>query len=297
MENQDTPDLSPTNEITSQPENDAEAFEALLSQFEKEHPKQAGSESGQKEGLVVSLTDELVILDIGLKIEGALPRADLKNNAEGVTPGTKILVSVKGRTEEGFYALSVTKVVQPIDWTALEKAFAEHTFVNGSVTGVVKGGLSVDVGVRAFMPASRSGTRDTSELERLVGQEVICKIVKLDAAEEDVVVDRRSVLEEQAREQGQRRYAEIHQGDVLTGQVRSLTPYGAFVDLGGVDGLLHISDMSWSRIASPEEILSAGQHLQVKVLKIDADKQRISLGLKQLQPEPWDSAQERYQVA
>jgi small subunit ribosomal protein S1 len=297
MENQETPDLSPTNEITSQTEDSSEAFGALLSQFEREHPKQASSESGQREGFVVSLTDELVILDIGLKIEGALPRADLKNNAEGVLPGTKILVSVKGRTEEGFYALSVTKVVQPVDWAALEKAFAEQALVSGSVTGVVKGGLSVDVGVRAFMPASRSGTRDVAELERLVGQEITCKIVKLDAAEGDVVVDRRSVLEEQAREQGQRRYAEIHQGDVLTGQVRSLTPYGAFIDLGGVDGLLHIGDMSWSRIGSPEEIVSAGQQLSVKVLKIDADNQRISLGLKQLQPEPWDSVKDRYQVA
>ncbi len=297
MANQETPDLPPSNEITSQPEESSEVFEALLSQFEKEHPKQAGSESAQREGVVVSLTDDLVILDIGLKVEGALPRTALKNNAEDAVPGARMLVSLKGRTEEGYYALSLSKVVQPVDWAALEKAFAEQALVVGTVTGVVKGGLSVDVGVRAFMPASRSGTRDAAEQERLVGQEITCKIVKLDAADEDVVVDRRSVLEEQAREQGQKRYAEIRPGDVLIGQVRSLTPYGAFVDLGGIDGLLHISDMSWSRVGSPEEIVSAGQQLQVKVLKLDTENQRISLGLKQLQPEPWDSVADKYQVA
>jgi small subunit ribosomal protein S1 len=164
------------------------------------------------------------------------------------------------------------------------------------VTGVVKGGLTVDVGVRAFMPASRSGTRDASELEKLVGQEITCRIIKLDATEEDIVVDRRVILEEQARQLEQKRYAEVSEGDVVSGQVRSLTSYGAFVDLGGVDGLLHVSDIAWSRVNTPEEVLAVGQQLQVKVLKIDADSRRISLGLKQLQPEPWDSAANRYQL-
>jgi len=205
-------------------------------------------------------------------------------------------VSVKGRTEEGFYALSLAKIVQPVDWASLEKAFAEQTAVVGTVTGVVKGGVSLDLGVRAFMPASRSGTRDATELERLVGQEITCRIVKLDVAEEDVVVDRRVVLEEQARELEQKRYSEVRQGDIVSGQVRSLTSYGAFVDLGGIDGLLHISDMAWRRLSSPEEIVSVGQPLQVKVIKLDPENKRISLGLKQLQPEPWESAADRYQL-
>jgi small subunit ribosomal protein S1 len=164
------------------------------------------------------------------------------------------------------------------------------------VTSIVKGGLTVDVGVRAFMPASRSGTRDAADLAKLVGQEITCRIVKLDAAEEDVVVDRRVILEEQTRELQQKRYAEVREGEIVSGLVRSLTSYGAFIDLGGVDGLLHVSDIAWSRVNSPEEVLTVGQQLQVKILKIDADSRRISLGLKQLQPEPWDSAADRYQL-
>ncbi|MBW8749709.1 MAG: S1 RNA-binding domain-containing protein, partial [Acidobacteria bacterium] len=166
--------------------------------------------------------------------------------------------------------------------------------VVGIVTGVVKGGLTVDVGVRAFLPASRSGTRDAAELEKLVGQEITCRLTKVDAADEDVVVDRRVILEDQARQIQQQRYSEVREGDIVTGQVRSLASYGAFVDLGGVDGLLHVSDIAWQRIASPEEILQVGQQVQVKVLKVDTDSKRISLGMKQLQPEPWDTAAERY---
>jgi small subunit ribosomal protein S1 len=146
------------------------------------------------------------------------------------------------------------------------------------------------------MPASRSGTRDAADLEKLVGQEITCRIVKLDAAEEDLVVDRRVILEEQARQLEQKRYAEVREGDIVSGLVRGLTNYGAFVDLGGVDGLLHVSDIAWSRVNNPEEVLTVGQRLQVKVLKIDADSRRISLGLKQLQPEPWESAADKYQL-
>ncbi len=297
MTNQQPQPLSDPIETSSpDQENPVESFGSVLSQFEKEHAGQSNSGPAQKEGVVVSISEEFVFLDIGLKIEGSLPRSEFKANAEGISPGDKFSVSIKGRTEEGFYALSLSKVVQPVDWASIEKAFAEQTSVVGTVTGVIKGGLSVDIGVRAFMPASRSGTRDAAELDRLVGQEITCRILKLDVTEEDVVVDRRAILEEQAREQEQRRYSEVREGDIVSGQVRSLTSYGAFVDLGGIDGLLHISDMAWNRLSSPEEILSIGQQLQVKVIKLDAENKRISLGLKQLQPEPWESAADRYQL-
>jgi small subunit ribosomal protein S1 len=277
-------------------ENSSESFESVLSQFEKDHANESKSGSAQKEGVVVSISADLVFLDIGLKIEGALPRTEFRDNAEGISPGDRITVSVKGRTEEGYYALSLAKVVQPVDWASIEKAFAEQTAVVGTVAGGVKGGLTVDIGVRAFMPASRSGTRDAAELERLVGQEITCRIIKLDVAEEDVVVDRRIILEQQGRELEQKRYSEVSEGDVLRGEVRSLTSYGAFVDLGGIDGLLHISDMAWNRLSSPEEVVSVGQQVQVKVIKVDVENKRISLGLKQLQPEPWESAADRYQL-
>jgi len=159
---------------------------------------------------------------------------------------------------------------------------------------VVKGGLSVDVGVRAFMPNSRSGARDPAEIEKLVGQEIRCRIIKLDAAEEDIVVDRRAVAEEEDRSTKERRYSEVTEGATLSGTIRSLADYGAFVDIGGVDGLLHISDIAWSRIDKPSDVLSPGQQVDVKVLKIDPASKRISLGMKQLQPHPWDAAAGKY---
>jgi small subunit ribosomal protein S1 len=297
MANEDTPDTAPDSLNTPQAVDDStESFGSLLSQFEKTHGSQSKTEASQKEGVVISISSDSVFLDIGFKIEGVLSRGEFENNAQGVAVGDRIPVSVKGRNEEGYYALSRLKIVQPTDWSSLEEAYAQKAAVAGTVTSIVKGGLTVDVGIRAFMPASRSGTRDAADLEKLVGQEITCRIVKLDAVEEDVIVDRRIILEEQARQLEQERYAEVKEGDIVNGLVRSFTSYGAFVDLGGVDGLLHVSDIAWSRVNNPEEVLTVGQQLQVKVLKIDPDNRRISLGLKQLQPEPWDSAADRYQL-
>ena len=160
----------------------------------------------------------------------------------------------------------------------------------------MKGGLSVDVGVRAFMPASRSGVRDAAELEKLVEQEIRCRIIKLDAADEDVVVDRRVVAEQEEQAVKDRRYSELKEGATAIGTVRTLTDYGAFVDVGGADALLHVSDISWGRINKPADVLSVGQQIEVKVLKIDPEKRRISVGMKQLQPHPWDSVSGKYKV-
>ena len=248
------------------------------------------------QGTVISLSADQVFLDIGYKIEGVLPRSAFENNADDVKPGDTVPVSVTGRNEEGYYELSRFKVAQPRDWSALEQAFEQKLAVVGTVTEVIKGGLTVDVGVRAFMPASRSGARDAAELEKLVGQQINCRITKLDVTDENVVVDRRVVLEEQARAAAEGRFGAMKEGDTLTGTVRTLMPYGAFIDLGGVDGLLHISDMACSRVNKPEDVLSVGQELQVKILKIDPDTKKISLGLKQLQAEPWETAPQRYQT-
>jgi len=274
----------------------AESFAELLDQFEHTHSHQAEGGGKQLEGTVVSLDAESVYLDIGYKSEGILPRSAFENSAEGVAVGEKFPVSVKGRNAERYYELSRHKVVQPTDWASLEEAFTQKTPVVGIVTAVVKGGLTVDVGVRAFMPASRSGVRDAAEMEKLVGQEITCRITKLDVTDEDVVVDRRVISEELARVQEQGRYSEMKEGDIVSGAVRSLTSYGAFIDLGGIDGLLHISDISWSRVKGAEDVLAVGQKLRVKVLKVDAEGRRVSLGLKQLEPEPWETAAERYTV-
>jgi small subunit ribosomal protein S1 len=288
-EAQSTPENTP--ESAQEP---AENFAAILSDFERTHTHKPESGAKQLSGTVVSLTADQVILDIGYKTEGVLPRSIFENNAEGVNPGDVIPVSVTGRNAEGYYELSRFKVAQPRDWTALEEAFAQKLAVVGTVTALIKGGLTVDIGVRAFMPASRSGTRDAVELEKLVGTEINCRITKLDVTDEDVVVDRRVVLEEQARSEAQGRFAAMKEGDTVTGTVRTLMAYGAFVNIGGVDGLLHVSDISWTRVSKPEDALSVGQELQVRILKIDPDAKKISLGLKQLEPEPWETVPSKY---
>ncbi|HEX9120087.1 MAG TPA: 30S ribosomal protein S1 [Terriglobales bacterium] len=276
--------------------SEPESFNDLLSQFEQAHAHKPAEGRKQLEGTVIAVTGDSVLLDIGFKTEGILPLAAFQDAAETVKPGDKFPVSVTGRDPEGYYQLSRSRVERPTDWSSLQQAFTEQAAIMGTVTAVIKGGLSVDVGVRAFMPASRSGTRDAAELEKLVGQEIRCRITKLDITDEDVVVDRRAVIQDEARASNQRRYSELKEGDVITGTVRSLTDYGAFVDIGGVDALLHVGDLAWSRVNKPADVLTVGQQIEARVLKIDPGKQRISLGLKQLQPHPWDSAAEKYKV-
>jgi small subunit ribosomal protein S1 len=291
--NQSIPDSPSATETT-------ESFSELFAQYEKTHARKSGNEDSGKqlEGTIIAVTADSVILDIGFKSEGILPLAAFESAGETPKPGSKLLVSVKGRNPEGYYELTRAKVERPKDWSALEKAFAEKATIVGTVTGAIKGGLTVDVGVRAFMPASRSGVRDAAEMEKLVDQEILCRIIKLDVADEDVVVDRRVVVEEEERSAKDRRYAEMKEGDTVSGTVRSLTDYGAFVDLGGVDALLHVSDISWSRVNKAVDVLSVGQQIDAKVLKIstDADKRRISVGMKQLLPHPWDAVAGKYNV-
>jgi small subunit ribosomal protein S1 len=279
---------------TRQTAEPAESFGELLNQFEQSHRPEPGSK--QLEGTVIYVSTDAVYLDIGYKSEGVLPKTAFRDKGGSVKPGDKFYVSVKGRNAERYYELSMARVTQPRDWTQLEEAFAQKLTISGTVTGVVKGGLNVDVGVRAFLPASRSGTRDAHEMEKLVGQEISCRIAQLDVADENVIVDRRAVLEEQALTAGTSQLATLEEGAVVRGTVSRLASFGAFVDLGGIDGLLHVSDISWSRVASPEEVLSVGQAIEAKVLKIDRESRRISLGLKQLQPEPWETSAERYKT-
>ena len=278
----------------SHPAESNESFNEILSEFEQSRSHKPEQSGKGREGTVVAVTVDSVLVDIGFKTEGILPLAAFQGVGETVKPGDKLVVSIKGRDPQGYYELTRGRSERPRDWASLEKAFAEKTTIVGTVTGVVKGGLSVDVGVRAFMPASRSGARDAAEMEKLVDQEIRCRITKLDATEDDVVVDRRAVAEEDERAAKERRYSEVKEGATLSGTVRSLVDYGAFIDIGGVDALLHVSDISRSRVSKPADVLSPGQEVEVKVLKIDSEKGRISVGMKQLEPDPWDSASARY---
>ena len=297
MSNPSTLDQDRATRSGPQPANEpAESFGDILSQYEQSHSHRIEEGKRGLEGTVVSVTAESVYLDIGYKTEGIIPLADFQSAGETVKAGDKIPVSIKGRDPEGYYELSRTKVERPKDWSSLEKAFADKTPIAGVITAVVKGGVSVDVGVRAFMPASRSGARDAAEMEKLVGQEISCRIIKLEVADEDVVVDRRAVLEEEERASKDRRYSEIKEGETVQGVVRSLADYGAFVDIGGVDALLHVADISWGRVNKPADVLAVGQQIEAKVLKVDAPKRRIALGMKQLLPHPWDLASEKYKA-
>src|SRR5512146_2941002 len=260
MPNQNNPEPSRTPESA---DDSNESFGDLLAQYEKSHARKKKEEGGQQlEGTVISVSTDTVYVDIGRKSEGILPLTVFAAAGQTVKPGDKFPVSVTGRNQEGYYELSRTKVATPTDWPALEKAFAEKATIVGTVTGVIKGGVTVDVGVRAFMPASRSATRDAAELAGLVEQQIRCRIIKLDVADEDVVVDRRALVEEEERAAHERRFGELREGAVVTGTVRSLMDYGAFVDVGGADALLHGSDMGWGGVNKPADVLTVGQQVE-----------------------------------
>jgi small subunit ribosomal protein S1 len=272
-----------------------ESFKDLFSAYERTHSRKSEPGTPRREGTVIAVTADSIVLDIGFKTEGVLPLTAFPAD-KPPKPGDKVQVTIKGRDPEGYYELTRGKVERPTDWASLEKAFAEKSTIIGTVTGVVKGGLSVDVGVRAFMPASRSGTHDASEMEKLVEQEIRCRIIKLDVDEEDVVVDRRAIAEDEERAGKERRYNELKEGDTVQGEVRSLTDYGAFVDIGGADALLHVGEISWRRVNKPSDVLSTGQQIEAVIIKIDADKRRIAISMKQLQPHPWDAVADRFKA-
>jgi small subunit ribosomal protein S1 len=270
-----------------------ESFKDIFSKYEKSHPRKREAGAQGREGTVITLTADSVVLDIGYKTEGVLPLTAFPAD-KPPKPGDKVQVTVKGRDPEGYYELTRGKVERPTDWASLEKAFAEKSIIVGTVTGVVKGGLSVDIGVRAFMPASRTGTKDASEMEKLVEQEIRCRITKIDVDDEDVVVDRRAIAEDEERAGKERRFSELKEGDTVQGVVRSLTDYGAFVEIGGADALLHVGEISWHRVNKPADVLSVGQQIEAKIIKIDPDKHRIAISMKQLQPHPWDAVAGKY---
>jgi small subunit ribosomal protein S1 len=272
-----------------EPPKEQSDFGDILSSFEREHPEGKGEESVS--GIIVSVRPDGVLIDVGRKIEGFLPLTRWLETQEGDPQvGSNIMVSVGPRNEEGFYELSTVKVERPKDWSGLQTAFNEKRNIAGFVAEQVKGGFRVDIGVRAFMPASRSGVREMADMPLLVGQEIQCRITKLDVDKEDVVVDRRIVLEEEQSRRKEQAFGDLKEGSVLRGRVRSVMDFGAFLDVGGVDGLLHITDMAYNRVAKASDMVKVGDELEVKLLKVDPTTHKVSLGLKQLQEDPWSVA-------
>ncbi|HEY3742581.1 MAG TPA: 30S ribosomal protein S1 [Bryobacteraceae bacterium] len=252
------------------------------------------------EGRVLSVTDKEVIVDIGYKLEGLIPIAQVKapDGSVSVKVDDVIMVVIDkhGEHPEGYILLSYDRANRMKSWDILEKAHREGLVVSGRVVSRTKGGLTVDVGGLAFMPGSQVDVRPVHNLDSWVGQDVPVKILKLNRKRGNIVVSRKVVIEEDVTTRKSSVLDTLSEGAVVTGTVKTLTEYGAFIDLGGIDGLLHVSDMSYGRVAHPSEMVSAGDQLTVKVLKFDKAKERISLGLKQLAPDPWETIHERYPI-
>ena len=278
-------------------------FAAALESFEAEQSAAeaaAPAEDNLLKGTVVKLTDKHVVVDVGFKSDGMVPIAQVlgRDGQPRFKPGDSIDVVIdRGETEEGYVLLSHEKAARVRVWDDIDKAYAEKSSVKGYVVDRVKGGLSVDVGgVRAFRPGSQVDLKPVRNLDGFKGQEIDVRVIKLNKKRGNIVVSRKQLLEEEQAEKRSKTLEHLEEGSVLTGTVKNLTDYGAFVDLGGLDGLLHITDMSWGRLTHPRDLVNVGDEIHVKVLKFDKDKQRVSLGFKQLTPDPWLDAAERYPI-
>jgi small subunit ribosomal protein S1 len=280
----------------------ADDFSAALAEFEREQAAEAAAVEAYGDklvtGTVIKATDKHLVIDVGLKSEGLLPLEQVLDHAGAVKfqPGDSIDVVIEREEPEGGYLVSYERAQRLRVWDVIEKAAADKTPVTGTVISRVKGGLTVDIGLKAFLPGSQLEIRPVRNLDGYLGQQIEVRVIKLNKKRGNVVVSRKEILEE---EQNQKRSSTLeHLGEdaILTGTVKNLTDYGAFVDLGGIDGLLHITDMSWGRLTHPRDLVNVGDEIQVKVLKFDKDKQRVSLGFKQLTPDPWLDATERYPV-
>ena len=273
-------------------------FGQLLDQFEQE---QAAFQEGEVvRGTVVGITERGVVIDFGYKSEGIVNPAEFTENGQlTVKRGDEVDVLVKSmETHEGFPVLSRADAVRMKAWDDLEKAYNEGTPIKGRIIERIKGGLRVDVdGIAAFLPGSQVDTRPVRNLDSLRNQEIEAKVIKLNRKRSNVVLSRKAVLEDQNAGRKGQTLGQIEEDIIVEGQIKNLTDYGAFVDLGGIDGLLHVTDMSWGRLQSPADLFRVGDTVQVKVLKFDRDRERVSLGYKQLLPDPWGSIEERFPIS
>jgi small subunit ribosomal protein S1 len=275
-------------------------FATALEAYSTPEPETVTGEDRVLKGTVLKVTASHVVVDIGQKSEGLVPIAEV-NGPDGnptVHPGDEIDVMIeKGETEEGYVNLSHQKAQRLRAWDEIDRAYNEKLPIKAVAIERIKGGLTVDIhGARAFLPGSQIDVRPIRNLEAFKGQTIEVRVIKLNKKRGNIVVSRKQLLEEEIAEKRSRTLEQLHEGAVLTGIVKNLTDYGAFVDLGGIDGLLHITDMSWGRLTHPRDLVQVGDQIQVKILKFDKDKQRVSLGFKQLTPDPWLDAAERYPI-
>jgi small subunit ribosomal protein S1 len=271
-------------------------MEQLMEQYAAPH--QAPAEGEIESGQVVAVIELGVVVDLGGKTEGLIPAQEFAE-LDGPFPlqsGQPVEVQRTGDRKEGYVLLSYQRVRRRRVWGKIEEAYRNKTDITGKVVDHIKGGLVVDIGVRAFLPASQADTHPVRDLAEWKDRELAVRILKMNRKRGNVVVSRRAILDEQVHAQRQAMLDSMAEGQTVRGVVKNVTGYGAFVDLGGIDGLLHITDMSWGRVASPLDAVRPGEEVEVKILKYDREKGRISLGRKQLLPDPWASVAERYAV-
>jgi small subunit ribosomal protein S1 len=250
-------------------------------------------------GTVIKLTADFAIVDIGYKSEGLVQLSEFKDfeGKLGVAEGDKIEVLVERlENEDGMVVLSKDKADKIRVWDQISAAAEEDETVEGRIVARIKGGLAVDIGVRAFLPGSQVALRPVRQLEKLIGETFDFKIIKFNRRRGNIVLSRRVILEKERESQRKFTMEKLAEGAVLTGIVKNITDYGAFIDLGGIDGLLHVTDMSWGRVNHPSEMFEIGDEVKVKVLSFDAERERVSLGYKQLEADPWIAADEKYPI-
>jgi small subunit ribosomal protein S1 len=272
--------------------------ESFAELFEESFASQQIKPGSIIKGIVVAINDDVVIVSAGLKSEAVIPieqfRGDMRDGE--ISVGDEVDVALDA-VEDGFgeTRLSREKAIRARTWTELEKAFEEGEVVEGVINGRVKGGFTVEIdSVRAFLPGSLVDVRPVRDPAYLEGKSLEFKVIKLDQRRNNVVVSRRAVVEQEYSEEREQLLAELQEGNTVKGIVKNLTDYGAFVDLGGIDGLLHITDMAWKRVKHPSEVVNVGDEIDVKILKFDRERQRVSLGMKQLGDDPWKDLARRY---
>jgi small subunit ribosomal protein S1 len=278
--------------MTAEEENFAELFEASQQQQEIK-------EGEVVDGTVVAVGTEYVTVDIGYKCEGLVPLQEFKDayGTAHVQAGDVVSVYLERmEMDNGFMLLSKDKAEIIRAWDEISAACEKDQLVEGTVIAKVKGGLSVDIGVKAFLPGSQIDTKPVKNLDKYLGKKLKFKIIKFNKKRGNIVLSRRAVVAQERELQRAETLANLQEGMIVTGTVKNITEYGAFIDLGGMDGLLHITDMSWGRIKHPSELFAVGDEVKVKVLKYDREKERVSLGLKQVTANPWDDAEYRYPV-
>ncbi|HTX42671.1 MAG TPA: 30S ribosomal protein S1 [Acidobacteriaceae bacterium] len=293
---------APVEQHHEEPDLSMEDFAAALESFDREQAAEAAAQafddSAIVAGTVIKITDKHVVVDVGMKSEGLIPIEQVVDHTgtPKLKPGDTVEVVIEREEPEGGYLLGYEKAQRLRVWDTVEKAHNEKTPITGTVVGRVKGGLTVDIGIKSFLPGSQLELRPVRNLDAYIGQPIQVRVIKLNKKRGNVVVSRKEILEEEQTERRSHTLEHLEEGAVLTGTVKNLTDYGAFVDLGGIDGLLHITDMSWGRLTHPRDLVNVGDEIQVKVLKFDKEKQRVSLGFKQLTPDPWLDAAERYPI-